>query len=92
MELLAECSSFFERGDALLSVLGDFGGTCGLGSSISLSLDGVQVSKVSCDCVLEGITSGASSSQRFLEPTLLIAFSGGLAMCKASETFPALAS
>lgn len=36
VELLAECGSCLTRGDALLSVLGDFGGTFG-GLSLALS-------------------------------------------------------
>ena len=87
VELLAECGSFLERGDALLSVLGDFGGTCGGVSSIFLILKVVRVSMVSCNWVLGGITNGVSSSRRFLVATPRTASSSASVVWEASDLF-----
>ena len=60
-ELFAECGVFLIRGEALLSVRGDFGGTSGGIALKSLKVFGFNASIIAPDSLTLGIINGLSS-------------------------------
>lgn len=58
-DAFAECGNFLGLGEALLSVLGDFGGTCGGLSSCSSDGSGLFKSSACSVAVLDGAVHGA---------------------------------